>query len=76
LTPKKRERNVKAADPLVQENQQLHRQIERLRGELKKAQIIIEVQKQLSEVLGNSRTFSFDYCSSPETNMSLSRTSP
>jgi len=54
LTPKKRGRKAKAADPLVQENQQLRRELERLRGELKKAQTIIEVQKKLSEVLGTA----------------------
>ena len=52
LAAKKRGRKAKAVDPLVQENQQLRRENERLRGELKKANTIIEVQKKLSEVLG------------------------
>jgi regulator of replication initiation timing len=52
LTSKKRGRKAKRADPLVQENQQLRHEVQRLRNELKKAQTVIEVQKKLSEMLG------------------------
>jgi transposase len=55
LAPKRRGRKPKRQDPLVQENQQLRREIERLGSELKKAETIIEVQKKLSEVLEISR---------------------
>jgi len=52
LTPKKRGRKPKRADPLVRENQQLRHELQRLRDELKKSQTIIEVQKKLCELLG------------------------
>jgi transposase len=39
-------------DPQAVENAQLKREIERLREELRKAQLIIEVQKKVSQILG------------------------
>ena len=52
LAPKKRGRKVKPVDPMLQENQQLRRELERLRHELSKAHTIIEVQKKISRMLG------------------------
>ena len=54
LAPKKRGRKPNPEDPLMQENQRLRSEIERLTSELKKAETIIEVQKKLSELLGTS----------------------
>ena len=54
LAPKKRGRKPNPKDPLIQENQRLSREIERLASELKKAETIIDIQKKLSEVLGIS----------------------
>jgi len=51
LAPKKRGRKPNPKDPLIQENQRLQREIERLASELKKAETIIDIQKKLSEVL-------------------------
>ena len=52
LAPQKRGRKPKPKAPLMQENQRLCREIERLTSELKKAETIIDVQKKLSAVLG------------------------
>jgi transposase len=49
LTDKQRGRK---ADPLAAENAKLRRENERLRKELEKAELIIDVQKKLSQVLG------------------------
>jgi hypothetical protein len=51
LSPKKRGRKPHRNDPLAKENQRLRCENERLTGELKKAQTIIDVQKKLSEAL-------------------------
>ena len=52
LAPQKRGRKPKPKAPLMQENQRLCHEIERLTSELKKAETIIDVQKKLSAVLG------------------------
>jgi len=50
LTPKKRGR--KGQDPTVAELARLRRENERLRVELERAEIIIDVQKKLAQLLG------------------------
>jgi len=50
LTPKKRGR--KGKDPTVAELARLRRENERLHAELEKAEIIIDVQKKLAQLLG------------------------
>lgn len=50
LAPKKRGR--KGRDPTVAELARLRRENERLRAELEKAEIIIDVQKKLARLLG------------------------
>ena len=50
LAPKKRGR--KGQDPTVAELARLRRENERLRAELEKAEIIIDVQKKLAQLLG------------------------
>jgi transposase-like protein len=52
LSPKKRGRKKAERQPLAQEVARLQRENEKLRGKLKKAEIIIEVQKKVSEILG------------------------
>ena len=54
LAPKKRGRKPRQPDPLVQENQRLHRENERLAARLRQAEAIIDVQKKVSEILGIS----------------------
>jgi len=52
LSPKKRGRKSHRQDPLIQENEQLRRQNDRLARRLKKAEAIIDFQKKISEILG------------------------
>jgi len=52
LSEKKRGRKPKPVNPLSKENIQLKRETERLKVELKKARIIIDVQKKISDLLG------------------------
>jgi transposase-like protein len=52
LSPKKRGRKALRQDPLLQENEQLRRQNDRLAYRLKKAEAIIDFQKKISEILG------------------------
>ncbi len=52
LIPKKRGRKAKPTDPSAEENRRLRRENERLVNRLKQAEVIIEVQKKLSEALG------------------------
>jgi len=52
MSPKKRGRKKVERNPLTQEVARLQRENERLRGKLKQAQTIIEVQKKVSEILG------------------------
>jgi transposase-like protein len=51
LTPQKRGPKVKA-DPLAGENQKLRRDNERLADQLRKAEIVIDVQKKVAMLLG------------------------
>jgi transposase len=50
LSPKKR--GCRPADPAVVEVARLRQEIERLQARLEKAELIIEVQKKLSQLLG------------------------
>ena len=52
LSPKKRGRKPLAKNPLAQEVARLQRENERLKKKLKKAEIIIDVQKKISQILG------------------------
>lgn len=52
LTPKRRGRKATRQDPLVQENQRLRRENERLAARLRQAETILEIQKKASEILG------------------------
>ena len=52
LVPKKRGRKPKPTDPSAEENRRLRRENEQLVNRLKQAEVIIEVQKKLSEALG------------------------
>ena len=52
LTPKTRGRKSNPKNLLIQENEQLRRQNQRLSHRLQQAEIIIEFQKKLSEALG------------------------
>jgi transposase-like protein len=58
LSPKKRGRKEKERNPLVQKVSQLERENERLKQKLKKAEIIIDVQKKISQILGISQNLS------------------
>jgi transposase len=49
LQPQKRGRR---RDPVIQENEQLRRDHDRLARQLQKAEAIIEIQKKISELLG------------------------
>jgi transposase-like protein len=55
LSPKKRGRKPLAKNPLAQEVARLQRENEQLKKKLKKAEIIIDVQKKISQVLGISQ---------------------
>jgi transposase len=55
MTPKKRGRKKIEKNPLAREVATLQSENERLRRKLKKAEIIIEVQKKISEILGISQ---------------------
>lgn len=52
LTPKKRGRKESVLDPLVAENEKLRRENERITKRLRQAEIIIDVQKKVSQILG------------------------
>lgn len=52
LKPKKRGPKSAPKNPLSDENEQLRRKVARLESELSKAQVIIDVQKKLSTLLG------------------------
>ncbi len=51
MSPKKRGRKKTDKNPLIRENAKLQRENERLRKKLKKAEIIIDFQKKVSEIL-------------------------
>ena len=52
LNPKKRGRKTKPADPSAERIAQLEKENQRLKNQLRKAEIIIEAQKKISEILG------------------------
>ena len=52
LEPKRRGRKPKAQDPSAKELQRLRRENQRLTERLRQAEVIIEVQKKVSEMLG------------------------
>lgn len=52
LTPKKRGRKESVRDPLIVENEKLRKENERLTNRLRQAEIIIDVQKKVSQILG------------------------
>ena len=52
LTPKKRGRKESVRDPLVAENEKLRKENERIARRLRQAEIIIDVQKKVSQILG------------------------
>lgn len=52
LTPKKRGRKESVRDPLHAENEKLRKENERLTSRLRQAEIIIDVQKKISQILG------------------------
>jgi transposase-like protein len=51
LTPKRRGRKAKLKNPLADENRRLERENERLKEQLRQAELIIDVQKKVSEML-------------------------
>lgn len=54
LEPKKRGRKPKRQDAVILENERLARENKRLAERLRQAEVIIEVQKKVSEMLGIS----------------------
>jgi transposase-like protein len=52
LNPKKRGRKAFAPNPLLIENEQLRKENDRLQKRLHQAELIIEVQKKVSQILG------------------------
>lgn len=54
LTPKKRGRKAKPANPLARKTKELEAENRRLKKQLEKAETIISFQKKLSEMLGIS----------------------
>jgi transposase len=52
LTPKQRGRKAPSRDPLRRENEQLRQENERLTRRLRQAELIIDVQKKVSQMLG------------------------
>ena len=58
LSPKKRGRKEKEKNPLAQTVAQLEKENQRLKQKLKKAEIIIDVQKKISQILGISQNLS------------------
>lgn len=52
LEPKKRGRKAKRRDEVAIENARLRREVERLQHRLQQAEVIIEVQKKVSTLLG------------------------
>lgn len=52
LTPKQRGRKANPIHPLQVENEQLRKEKNRLQKRLKKAELIIDIQKKISQMLG------------------------
>jgi transposase-like protein len=52
LKPRKRGPVGLKSDPLAKENKQLRREVAQLQGRLKQAEIVIDIQKKASELLG------------------------
>jgi transposase-like protein len=52
LKPKQRGRKVNPSHPLQAEVEQLRKEINRLQRRLKKAELIIDIQKKISQMLG------------------------
>lgn len=52
LTPKKRGRKESVLDPIQKDNENLRKENERLTKRLRQAEIIIDVQKKVSQILG------------------------
>ena len=52
LSPKKRGRKSRASDPVAEENRRLDRENKRLIERLRQAEVIIDVQKKVAEILG------------------------
>ena len=52
LAPKKRGRKPRDNDPLIEENRRLERVNKRLVERLRQAEVIIDVQKKVAEILG------------------------
>ena len=51
LTPKRRGRKAKPKNPMADENERLRRENRRLTEQLRQAELVIDVQKKLSEML-------------------------
>jgi transposase-like protein len=58
MAPKKRGRKKKKKDPLAARVAQLEKEKERLQKKLKQAELIIEAQKKMSEILGIAQDLS------------------
>jgi len=52
LNPKKRGRKASVRNPLLMENEQLRKENDRLQKRLHQTELIIEVQKKVSQILG------------------------
>jgi transposase-like protein len=52
LTPKQRGRKAAEPDPLVAENRELHKDNDRLTKRLKQAELLIDIQKKISQIIG------------------------
>ena len=52
MTPKKRGSKLKENNPLAKQVAQLEKKNRRLQQKLKQAELIIEAQKKMSEILG------------------------
>ena len=51
LKPKRRGRKAKSKNPLADENARLQRENDRLKEKLRQAELIIDVQKKVAEIL-------------------------
>jgi transposase-like protein len=60
MTPKKRGRKKKQKNPLAEKVAQLEKQNHRLTNKLKQAELIIEAQKKMSEILGITQNLDED----------------